>query len=352
MVSDDPATVEALLRLCTAAEVAVDVADDLDTFSPGIHGSSVLLGAELFRADVARWHAALAGVSTVVVAVGHAPGLREAAAAGGWQLAVLPADEHEVLRFLAHADCGPGALVVVVGGSGGCGATTLACALAVTGARELAGGAALVDADPWGGGVDLVLGAEAEPGLRWEQLAAVHGPLPPDALLSALPTVHGLAVLGFGREHLPDVPPEALTAVLGALRRRMALTVVDAGRVGQPGTEVALGSADDCLVVVSGSVAGIAAAARATSWLRSRTGALRLVVREPLSGLSTTTVADLVGAPVAGVLRTDPRARLAADRGEPPGSRRRAPLAQLCRGLLRDLAVEKRGAASPRPVRA
>ena len=51
-----------------------------------------------------------------------------------------------------------GAVVAVIGGSRGAGASVFATALA-----QAAADALLIDADPWGGGIDLVFGSEAEP---------------------------------------------------------------------------------------------------------------------------------------------------------------------------------------------
>src|SRR3712207_7123198 len=45
----------------------------------------------------------------------------------------------------------------------------------------------LVDADPLGGGLDLVLGWEQVDGLRWPSLAEADGRVDPPALLQALP---------------------------------------------------------------------------------------------------------------------------------------------------------------------
>ena len=65
-------------------------------------------------------------------------------------------------------------MVAVVGGRGGAGATTLACALAVTAARA-GRRVLLVDGDPLGGGIDLVFGGEGDRGLRWPDLEAARG---------------------------------------------------------------------------------------------------------------------------------------------------------------------------------
>ena len=56
-----------------------------------------------------------------------------------------------------------------------------------------------VDADPWGGGLDLLLGCADMPGLRWGDLALRGGHVPSDALVAALPGRAGaVAVLSAG----------------------------------------------------------------------------------------------------------------------------------------------------------
>ena len=58
--------------------------------------------------------------------------------------------------------------------------------------RHGATDALLVDVDPWGGGIDLVLGSEDEPGLRWPDLALQGGRLS-TAVREALPRTAGSA---------------------------------------------------------------------------------------------------------------------------------------------------------------
>ena len=65
-----------------------------------------------------------------------------------------------------------GEVVAVIGGCGGAGASLFAVALA-----QAATDALLVDLDPWGGGIDLLVGGEATPGLRWPDLALQGGRL-------------------------------------------------------------------------------------------------------------------------------------------------------------------------------
>ena len=63
----------------------------------------------------------------------------------------------------------------VMGGSGGAGATTFACALGQMAART--GTAVVVDADPLGPGVDRVLGLDGDDGVRWDALCQTTGRL-------------------------------------------------------------------------------------------------------------------------------------------------------------------------------
>lgn len=97
----------------------------------------------------------------------------------------MPEQEGELVRELAEAaesardDGICGAVVAVIGGRGGAGASLFAVALA-----QAAADALLVDLDPWAGGIDLLVGGETAPGLRWPDLALqvrLHAVLPPVA---------------------------------------------------------------------------------------------------------------------------------------------------------------------------
>ena len=90
---------------------------------------------------------------------------------------VLPGHAGYLPALLTRARGGSTATAVVVdvmGGSGGVGASTLAGAMAQ---RCVEGGlsSVLVDLDPCSGGVDLLFGAEREPGWRWSDLASAAG---------------------------------------------------------------------------------------------------------------------------------------------------------------------------------
>lgn len=110
----------------------------------------------------------------------------------------LPAGTADLVGLLSTPVAASGSLVAVVGAVGGCGTSTVAAALAVRAAgseRVL-----LVEADPCGTGLDLLLGTEHEPGLRVEDVRSELGGPDPDALWSAVPTVvPGCGVLARAR---------------------------------------------------------------------------------------------------------------------------------------------------------
>ena len=91
----------------------------------------------------------------------------------------------------------PAAVVTVVGGRGGAGATTVSAAMALAAARE-GGQVLLLDLDPYGGGIDVALGAEDVPGLRWPDLTGDRSALP-GAVVEALPRLGSLSVLSWDR---------------------------------------------------------------------------------------------------------------------------------------------------------
>ena len=123
-----------------------------------------------------------------------------AIAVGAQHVVTLPAQDGVLMAELSDAaeaardDGRRGAVLAVIGGRGGAGASVFATALA-----QSAPDALLIDADPWSGGIDLVLGTEAESGLRWPDLALQGGRLNLAALRDALPRHHGVSVLSGGR---------------------------------------------------------------------------------------------------------------------------------------------------------
>ena len=259
---------------------------------------------------------------------------------GAAQLVFLPAAERWIVDRLGDSVAGPsgrGRVVGVVGGRGGAGASVLASALAITAARK-GSRALLVDADPLGGGLDLVVGRETAEGLRWPDLADTEGRISPSVLLDALPRVGETCVLSWDRGDLLTVPPAAVDAAIEAGRHGADLVVIDLPRRPDEAAVQALQSADVVLLLVPAEVRACAAAGRVATMIRPHCARLLCVVRGPApAGLRSRDLASALGLPLAGVLRSEPGLAAALERGDVPASSGRGPLAEFCGRLLDDL---------------
>ena len=232
IVTGDPLLLDDLLRLAAAAGVETTVAPDVVAArGPWRDAALVLVGGDLV-ADLVRIGLPRRRGVLVVPADRHQADVWPlASAAGAESVAPLPGAEGLLVDRLAGAGAQPAATVVVVmGGRGGAGASTLACALARAAVRSAARWAPvlLVDADPLGGGLDLLLGAEGAPGLRWPDLADARGRASPHELHAALPIVDGVSLLSW---HRGD--PVVLPACRHGLRRR-CWAPRSRGRPGRP----------------------------------------------------------------------------------------------------------------------
>jgi secretion/DNA translocation related CpaE-like protein len=276
----------------------------------------------------------------VVVASRALPADEWAAAVevGAERVAVLPDDEAWLLSRSAGAVRAPvdrGWVVAVGGSCGGAGASTVATALALAAAP----GALLVDTDPWGGGLDLVLGAERADGLRWPELTGLRGRVDGNALLAALPDIGGVHVLSAARESAADIPETAVTAVVEAAQAVGMPVVVDLPRAAPSPLAAAVLAATDLAVLVVPARLRAATAARllvadgpdgaASPWSQAQ-----LVARSVAGGLTRDQVGDVAGRPVLAELPHDRSAVPRGERGEPPGIGPRSPLGGVARRVL------------------
>jgi secretion/DNA translocation related CpaE-like protein len=351
VVTGDPDLLDDLLRLAAAAGTDVDVAPDPAAARARYDRAPlVLIGSDqaesCLRARLPR--------RPRVIIVGRSPGVEAAwevaELLGAEHVAVLPTAEPWLVdRFADRLDPGSaGRVLAVIGGRGGAGASILAAGLAVTavgtGLRTL-----LVDADPLGGGLDLVLGWEQVDGLRWPALTEAGGRVDPPALLRALPHRGDLVLLSFAREpggppegrsseSLGSVPGEAMAATLDAARRGRDAIVVDLPRHLDDAATLALQAADRTILVVPAELRATAAAARIAAMVAVHCDDLAVVVRGPAPGrLKAREVARALGLPLAGSLRPEPSLCQALERGEAPAAAGQGPLAELCRRLIADL---------------
>lgn len=336
IVTEDETLLDDLLRLCAAAGTEPEV-----VFTAPPRASSwddaplVLVGAE--ASGRVRGAARRKGVLLVGRDLDDPQIWRQAVAIGADHVIFLPDAETWLVDRIADIAEGAGepALTVgVVGGRGGAGASTLACALAVTaagtGRRTM-----LIDGDPLGGGLDILLGAERTGGLRWPDFADSRGRVNSGALEESLPRLDTLSVLSWDRGDSVVIPPQAMRSVLGAARRRGGLVVVDLPRRVDEGVAETLAQIDVGLIVVPSELRAIAAAARVAAAVTMVLKDLRIVARGPFGpGLDDREIARLVGLPLAGELPAEPALPDALSGGGPPGSSGHGPLARFCTAFL------------------
>jgi secretion/DNA translocation related CpaE-like protein len=348
VVSTDEELLDDLLRLLAAAGAEPELA----TGGPALRRAHreaplVLVGADALASGAVRALPRRPGL--VVVAGRELPSAEWAAAVevGAERVAVLPGDEAWLLSRSAAAVRSPverGWLVAVGGSCGGAGASTVAAAVALSAAP----GVLLVDGDPWAAGLDLLLGAERAEGLRWPDLTGLRGRVAGDALLAALPEVHGVHLLSASRCAPSAVPDEALAAAAEAARGGGWPVVVDLARPGLGGQAVpaqaVLADADLALLVVPARLRAATAARILVEAPESAWSGAQLVVRQVAAGLSSDEVADVVGRPVLCELPHDRSAVPRGERGEPPAVTPRSPLG----GAARQVLAAVRNAAADR----
>jgi secretion/DNA translocation related CpaE-like protein len=230
-----------------------------------------------------------------------------AIAVGAQQVLTLPGQDGDLMTELSEAaeaalqDGARGAVVGVIAGRGGAGASVFAAALAQTASEQ--SDALLVDADPWSGGIDLLLGVEADTGLRWPDLMLQGGRLNYAALRDALPRHRGVSVLSGGRGG-SDIDAAPLGAVIDAGSRGGATVVCDVPRRSTAAAETALESADLVIVVAPADVRSCAAAECVGRWVSTVNPNVGVVVRGPApGGLRPGDVADIVGLPLLAAMR-------------------------------------------------
>ncbi|MFC1404583.1 MULTISPECIES: septum site-determining protein Ssd [Streptacidiphilus] len=336
LVTENERLIEQLLRICAAAGAEpqlvcgappprqlwesaplVVVGDDVADRMAGLSRRSdvLLVGDDLDDVDV--W--------------------RRAVVIGARQVVFLPDAESWLLDRIADAAEGVGVqalTVAVLGGRGGAGASTLACALAVTAARE-GMRAVLIDGDPLGGGLDVLLGGEAAVGLRWPDLAGSRGRVNAVELERSLPRLHALSALSWDRGDALTIPPEAMRTVLGAARRRGGVVVLDLPRRIDDSAGEALDQTDLGLLVIPAELRAMAASGRVAAAARMRLSDLRAVVRGPApSGMDGAEIARGLRLPLAGELAAEPGLVADLERGRPPGLRARGPLGRFCSAFL------------------
>ncbi|OLT14018.1 septum formation initiator [Pseudonocardia sp. CNS-139] len=352
MISD-PELLDSVLRLAAAAgcelQRTVDPAEARPLWS---RAPVVLLDPP---AAMSCGHARLPRRADVIIAVRGDPDpviWRQAVYVGAAHVVSLPEAEPWLVDTLTSAAEGVragGAVLGVVGGRGGAGASVFAAAVAVAAVRE-GERTLLVDCDPLGGGLDLVLGAEAISGLRWPDIDVGSGRVPARALHDALPAppvsrdagTGSLSVLSCDRSgHGPS--PAAVMSVIDAGHRAGEVVVCDLPRYPTDAAVAAIGATDLVAVVVPADVRSCASAGRVAAVLAEHGALAGLVVRGPSpGGFDAGEVSRALGLPLLAEMRPQSGLAAALERGS-DAFRLRGPLA----GAARIVLDAVRGAAGP-----
>jgi secretion/DNA translocation related CpaE-like protein len=259
---------------------------------------------------------------------------RVALAVGAVDVVELPLAESWVVELLTDAVDTRGVAAIrphahtvgVVSGSGGSGATTFACALALTAARRRQ--AMLVDLDPLGPGVDRVVGLDSPSGVRWDALAYSRGRLGSRSLRAALPDKDGLAVLTWDVGSPVDLDAATVREVLSAARRGNDVVVVDLPRGVDDVSAEVFSRCDRVLVVATASVAGVASAGKVAAVLRPLNQNLGVVVRVGGPAVPADDVAATLGLPLVAEVPHQRRLAEHVDLGLGPVHGRRSRLAR------------------------
>ncbi|UVS76601.1 septum site-determining protein Ssd [Actinokineospora sp. UTMC 2448] len=280
----DESLADEVLRLAAVAQCPLDRVADPVELSARWSGPPLVLVD-----DPASCRGLPKRESLLVIHAGPPPTAFLSAAydAGATRVVCLPDDADWLQCAFADAVESPagraGPVLAVVGGTGGAGASVFAAALALT-ALDAGEPTLLVDCDPLSGGLDLVLGTETTPGVRWPDIRLSSGRVSAASLHAALPgRTKGNARLTIlsGARAGEGPTADAVSAVVAAGRRTGETVICDLPRHPTEATRSALSSADLVAMVVPADIRSCAAAHRTMTTLRDHGAHPALVIRGP-----------------------------------------------------------------------
>lgn len=205
-------------------------------------------------------------------------------------------------------------MTVVTGLRGGVGASTLAAQIARVGHGTV------IDLDSSGGGIDVLLGLEDVPGLRWPDLCEVPADLDGERVRAALPCWGAAAVLSIDRARSGPLEPQWAASVVTALRSAGPV-VVDlprAQRASPLGEAILRLPGVDEVWVAGQDVVSVAAGAALRTGTQGVSDGVspRLVVRSSRGAeLGMLEIADAIGATLSGIVATRRSIRHAVEWG-------------------------------------
>jgi secretion/DNA translocation related CpaE-like protein len=209
-------------------------------------------------------------------------------------------------------------VISVIGGSGGAGASTFAVNLAAI-ARTQGMSSVVIDLDQFGGGIDLILGAEEITGTRWPDIDPGAGRIAEDTLSAALPKVNGVSFLSQSRTASGAVTTEVVAAVVDAARRAFDLVVLDLPREHSECNDLLIGQSLVTCVITRNHVRSIAASISVSQLVRKLGQQTRFVLISDSKGLGLPDVCGALGDPGLTEIAFMPAMTTRADEGDPPG---------------------------------
>jgi secretion/DNA translocation related CpaE-like protein len=270
---------------------------------------------------------------------------KQSMAVGAERVITLPGAEPWLVNALADAAEGPasstGKVLAVLGARGGAGASVFTVAVGLT-ALKAGDSTLIVDCDPRGGGLDVVLGAETEEGLRWPDMQLSAGRVAAASLHMALPTrKRGNARLTLlsGARKGEGPAPDAVAAVVEAGRRAGDVVVCDIPRRLDGAAWAAIDRADLTVIVTPAELRACISAKQSADELAQRGASTRLIVRGPSpGGLRLAEIAAAVGVPVLAAMRPEPQLAQSLERGD-FHPKHKGPLSLAARTTLAELAA-------------
>jgi secretion/DNA translocation related CpaE-like protein len=209
-------------------------------------------------------------------------------------------------------------VISVIGGSGGAGASTFAVNLATI-ALGQGMTSVVIDLDRFGGGIDLILGAEEVSGTRWPDIDPGVGRIAGDTLSAALPRVNGVSFLSQSRTASGEVTIEVIAAVVDAARRAFDLVVLDLPRDHSECNALLIGQSLVTCVITRNHVRSIAASISLSQWVRKLGDQSRFVLISDSKGLGFPDVCGALGDQELTEIPFMPAMTTRADEGDPPG---------------------------------
>ena len=298
LLTSCPDLAEAVEAVCIGAAVPLTV-EGAETGARAASSDVVLVDA--------CWEGEAVSPGAVVVALAeHGDAWDVAARRGASAVVVLPQAAAWLAELIsrsvdAEVPRALGRVYGVVGATGGVGASTVASWLAGHFAGQ-GSETALVDGDPLGAGLDLVLGEEGADGLRWPELNQFSGAVAADQLWAAMPRVEALRYLSWDRRatHAETVPA---ATVVAALRGAASVQVVDLSRAD---LECQARWCDAVLVLTPRTVRGVLAAELALARCAPVPAATALTGVN-VADLEPRVLADATGVPCAATIAFDAR---------------------------------------------